>query len=257
MSQTDSVLVEACVDTARSARHAVAGGASRLELCANLVEGGTTPSSGLMSVIRKEILTPIHVLIRPRGGDFLYETDEIVTMLADIAEARRIGMAGVVIGALTADGRVEEDVTRRLVDAARPMAVTFHRAFDLALGPIEAMETLVRLGIERVLTSGQANTAVNGIPVIRELVGWSAGRVTVMAGGGIDETNALKIVRETGVKEIHLRGGTVEESGMQFRRPGVFMGKRYEPDEYRRSETSRQRIREVVSRANFTPAPGA
>jgi copper homeostasis protein len=247
MSQIDSVLVEACVDTARSARRAVAGGARRLELCANLVEGGTTPSAGLMSVVREEILTPIHVLVRPRGGDFLYETDEIATMLADIAEAKRIGMAGVVIGALTPEGRIDEQVTGVLVDAARPMAVTFHRAFDLALGPIDAMETLTRLGIERVLTSGLAATAVEGIPIIREMVGWSAGRVTVMAGGGVDETNALRIVRETGVQEIHLRGSRTEESAMTFHRPGVFMGKRYDPDEYRRSETSEQRIREVVA----------
>jgi copper homeostasis protein len=126
------------------------------------------------------------------------------------------------------------------------MAVTFHRAFDLAQGAQEAMEALARLGIDRVLTSGQANTAVEGIPVIREMVGWSAGRVTVMAGGGVNEGNALRIVRETGVTEIHLRGGAVEESGMRFRRPGVFMGKGYQPDEYRRSETSEPRIREVV-----------
>jgi copper homeostasis protein len=247
MSPTGLVLVEACVDTARSARRAVAGGAGRLELCANLVEGGTTPSSGLMSVVRSEVSVPVHVLIRPRGGDFLYEADEVATMLADIAEAGRIGMAGVVIGALTPDGRIDEPITRRLVDAARPLAVTFHRAFDLAADPIEALEALVRLGIERVLTSGQANTAVEGIPVIRELVGRSAGRVTVLAGGGLNEQNALRIVQETGVQEIHLRGGIAEESGMRFRRPGVFMGKAYQPDEYRRSETSEQRIHAVVT----------
>ncbi len=246
MSQTGSVLVEAGVDTARSARRAAAGGAGRLELCTNLVEGGTTPSAGLMAVVREEIGIPIHVLIRPRGGDFLYETDEIATMLADIAEAKRIGMAGVVIGALTPEGRIDERITGALVNAARPLAVTFHRAFDLAADAIEAMEALARLGIERVLTSGQANTAVEGIPVIRELVGWSAGRVTVLAGGGIDEDNALKIVRDTGVKEIHLRGAAAERSGMQFRRPGVFMGKRYEPDEYRRTVTDAGRIQAVV-----------
>jgi copper homeostasis protein len=241
------VLVEACVDSARSARRAVTGGAGRLELCANLVEGGTTPSSGLMSVIRKEASVPVHVLIRPRGGDFLYEADEVATMLADIAEAGRIGMAGVVIGALTPEGLIDERITRRLIDAARPMAVTFHRAFDLTADPIEALEALVRLGIERVLTSGQANTALEGIPVIRELVNRSAGRVTVLAGGGVNENNALRIVEETGVREIHLRGGAVEESGMQFRRPGVFMGKAYQPDEYWRSETSEQRIHAVVT----------
>ena len=241
------MLVEACVDTPLSARRAVAGGARRLELCANLVEGGTTPSPGLMGVVREEIGIPVHVLIRPRGGDFLYTTDEIAVMLADIAEARRSGMEGVVIGALTPDGKVDERSTRTLVEAARPLAVTFHRAFDLADHPMAAMEALERLGIERLLTAGQANTALEGIPVLRELVKSSAGRVTVLAGGGITETNALRIVRETGVTEIHLRGGASEESGMTFRRGGVFMGKRYEPDEYRRSETSERRIRDVVA----------
>lgn len=247
MTEPAAVLVEACIDSALGARRAVAAGARRLELCTGLVEGGLTPSLGLMQVVREEISTPIHVLIRPRGGDFLYETDEIATMLADIAAAKRLGMAGVVIGALRADGRVDEDVTRRLVDAARPMAVTFHRAFDLALGPIEAMEALTRLGIERVLTSGQAPTAEQGIPVLRELVGWSNGRVTVLAGGGITEKNAAKLVKETGVREIHLRGSAPEPSEMQFRRPGVFMGKAYMPDEYSRSETSPGRLREVVA----------
>lgn len=246
MAETASVLVEACVDSALGARRAVAGGARRLELCSGLVEGGVTPSIGLMRQVRGEISTPIHVLIRPRGGDFLYETDEIATMVADIAAARDLGMAGVVIGALSPDGRIDEAVTRKLVVAARPMAVTFHRAFDLALGPIEAMEALTRLGIERVLTSGQAATAELGIPVLRELVGWSNGQVTVLAGGGITEKNAAKIVKETGVREIHLRGGAAEPSEMQFRRPGVFMGKAYTPDEYSRSETSHARIKEVV-----------
>lgn len=247
MTDRPAVLVEACIDSALGARRAVAAGARRLELCSGLVEGGLTPSYGLMRQVREEISTPIHVLIRPRGGDFLYETDEIATMVADIGAARQLGMAGVVIGALRHDGRIDEAVTRTLVDAARPMAVTFHRAFDLALGPIEALEALVRLGIERVLTSGQAPTAELGIPVLREMAGWSNGQVTVLAGGGITEKNAANIVRETGVREIHLRGSAPEPSEMEFRRPGVYMGKAYTPDEYTRSETSQDRLREVVA----------
>ncbi len=253
METPASILVEACVDTPLSARRAVAGGARRLELCANLVEGGTTPSPGVMAVVRQEIPVPIHVLIRPRGGDFRYATDEVAVMLADIAEAKRLGVAGVVIGALNSEGTIDERVTGALVRAARPMAVTFHRAFDLAADPIESMEALSRLGIERVLTSGQANTALQGIPVIRSLVERFRGRVTVLAGGGIGEGNAAQIVRETGVTEIHLRGSMIEESGMAFRRTGVFMGKAYQPDEYHRSETSEQRIRDVVSRVRLVP----
>lgn len=247
MESLAPVLVEACVDGLVSARRAVAGGASRLELCSGLVEGGVTPSFGLMQVVRNEIDLPIHVLIRSRGGDFLYEQDEVAAMLADITVARDIGMAGVVIGALTPDGRIDERVTGAMIEAARPLAVTFHRAFDLAVDAREGMEALARLGIERVLTSGQANTAVEGIPLLREMVQRSAGRITVLAGGGIDEKNALRIVRETGVREIHLRGSVVEDSAMQYRRPGVFMGKCYEPDEYRRSATGEQRVRDVVT----------
>ena len=247
MESLAPVLVEACVDSLVSASRAVAGGARRLELCSGLVEGGVTPSLGLMETVRKAVDVPIHVLIRPRGGDFLYDADEVAVMTADIALARRLGMAGVVIGALTPDGRIDERVTGALAGAARPMAVTFHRAFDLAESARECVEALVRLGIERVLTSGQANTAVEGIPVLREMVRWSAGRVAVLAGGGISESNALRIVRETGVREIHLRGSIVEDSAMQFRRTGVFMGKRYEPDEYRRSGTGEDRIRAVVT----------
>jgi copper homeostasis protein len=247
MTPPPSVLVEACVDSVLSARRAVEGGAGRLELCANLIEGGTTPSSGLMRVVRRAVSIPIHVLIRPRGGDFLYGPDDLDIMLQDIAEAKRIGLAGVVIGVLQPDGTIDRDLTRRLGDEARPLAVTFHRAFDLTRDPFEALEALFALGIERVLTSGQGACATEGIPVIRQLVERSAGRVAVLAGGGVNEGNAAQIVRETGVREVHLRGSGTESSAMTFRRQGVRMGKSYQPDEYVRTETEASRIQAVVT----------
>src|SRR5687768_9675845 len=154
MSPSEIVLVEACVATVASAGAAESAGAGRLELCANLVEGGVTPSVGMLMGVRERVRLPLHVLIRPRGGDFLFEGDEREVMLRDIAEAGARGANGVVIGALDPEGQVDEALTRRLAEAARPMAVTFHRAFDLVREPTRALETLIALGIERVLTSG-------------------------------------------------------------------------------------------------------
>lgn len=246
MTYTGSVLVEACVDTVLSVSRALAGGAGRLELCDNLIEGGTTPSPGMLAVVRERSPIPIHVMIRPRGGDFLYSEDEIAVMLADIAAAERLRADGVVFGALTEAGQVDRELVARLIDAARPMTVVFHRAFDLARDPLEALDALIALEVDRVLTSGHAPTAEEGIPVIRELVRRAEGRIVILAGGGVTETNAGRIIRETGVREIHLRAATAEPSPMQFRREGVTMGMRKEPDEYVRVLTDSERIRAVV-----------
>jgi copper homeostasis protein len=248
MSPSEIVLVEACVATVASALAAESAGAGRLELCANLVEGGITPSVGMLMGVRERVRLPLFVLIRPRGGDFLFDGDEREVMLRDIAEAGARGADGVVIGALDLGGRVDEALTRRLVEAARPMGVTFHRAFDLVRDPARELETLIGLGIERVLTSGQAPSALLGSAAIAALVAQGAGRIAVMAGGGINEANAARIVRETGVREIHLGAGGIRDSGMEFRREGVFMGKAYQPDEYRRVETDSERVRTIVER---------
>ena len=248
MSPSEIVLVEACVATVASALAAESAGAGRLELCANLVEGGITPSVGMLMGVRERVRLPLFVLIRPRGGDFLFDGDEREVMLRDIAEAGARGADGVVIGALDLGGRVDEALTRRLVEAARPMGVTFHRAFDLVRDPARELETLIGLGIERVLTSGQAPSALLGSAAIAALVAQGAGRIAVMAGGGVNEANAARIVRETGVREIHLGAGGIRDSGMEFRREGVFMGKAYQPDEYRRVETDSERVRTIVER---------
>ena len=200
-------LVEACVDTALDACEAGVGGAGRLELCGSLSAGGTTPAAGMVAEVRELVGLPLHVLIRPRGGDFLYDAAEFARMLRDIGEARQLGADGVGVGALARDGQVHFEGLRRLVDAARPLTVTFHRAFDSARDPAEALDVLVELGVDRVLTSGQAPTAEAGIPILAELVTESAGRVVVMAGGGIRANNARRVVEETGVREIHLRYG--------------------------------------------------
>lgn len=248
MSSSQSVLVEACVATVASALAAESAGAGRLELCGDLVEGGITPSLGMLARVRERLTLPVHVLIRPRGGDFLFDGDESEVMLRDISTARTAGADGVVIGALGREGRIDTGLTRRLADAARPMAVTFHRAFDLARDPAEALDTLIALGIERLLTSGLALSALRGAATIAALKRQAGDRITIMAGGGINEANVARVVKETGVTEIHVGATGILESAMEFRREGVFMGKPYQPDEYRRVETDAERIREIIRR---------
>ncbi len=250
MSPSQSVLVEACVATVASALAAESAGAGRLELCGDLVEGGITPSLGMFARVRERVTLPIHVLIRPRGGDFLFDGDESVVMLRDIAESKAAGADGVVIGALDREGRVDTGLTRRLGDAARPMEVTFHRAFDLARDPAEALDTLMVLGIERLLTSGQALSALRGAEMIAGLVRQAGGRITIMAAGGINEANAARVVKETKVTEIHVGATVILESAMEFRREDVFMGKPYQPDEYRRVETDALRVERILKSVN-------
>jgi copper homeostasis protein len=240
-------LVEACVDSVESALAAEAGGAGRIELCDNLVEGGTTPSIGAITLARDALHVPIHVIVRPRGGDFLYSEREVETMRRDIAAIMGAGAAGVVIGALRADGTVDIETTARLIAEARPLSVTFHRAFDLARDPFEALDALMALGADRVLTSGLAPTAPEGASLIADLVRRAAGRIGVLPGGGIRAGNAAALVAATGVTEIHVRAATMMESGMIARRQGIPMGRAYVPDEYRWEVTTAANIAEIVS----------
>jgi copper homeostasis protein len=241
------VLVEACVDTVASAVAAEAGGAGRIELCANLVEGGTTPSAGTIALARERLGIPLFVIVRPRGGDFLHDADEVEAMRRDVEAARRLGADGVVIGALAADGRVDEATTRALVDAARPMRVTFHRAFDAARDAGEALETLAALGVDRVLTSGGAPSALEGAAALRALVRQAGDRLVVLAGGGLTPATVGAVVAASGVREVHVRGAERVASAMRFRRAGIGVAKPYVPDEFSRVVTTAAQIRAVVA----------
>jgi copper homeostasis protein len=218
-------------------------------LCDNLYEGGTTPSPGVIAVVRERLEIPVHVLVRPRGGDFLYDDDEIRVMLGDIAFAKEVGVAGVVLGALFANGAVDDRNTRLLVEAARPLSVTFHRAFDLVRDPFEALDTLMALGVDRVLTSGGAPTAMDGLETLAALAWRSEGRATIIAAGGITEHTVGRVIHDTGVTEVHVRAGQRRESEMQFRRTGVTMGKPYVPDEYARITTTPELMQVIVAAA--------
>src|SRR5216110_2323090 len=241
------ILVEACVDSIESALAAARGGAHRLELCANLIEGGTTPSAGTLAVCRARLDIPIFVLIRPRGGDFLYSAAELAVMLEDIRRAEQAGAQGVVTGVLRADGEIDADRTGELIAAARPLHVTFHRAFDVCRDASRALETLVALGVERVLTSGQAATAPEGADGIARLVQQAAGRIAILPGGGVTEGNVAALVRATGVTEVHLTGAVTHQSGMTFRAPEVTIGNAAPRSEYEWSVTDAERIRQVVA----------
>src|SRR5437667_1076271 len=181
------IVVEACVDSIDSALAAARGGAHRIELCASLIEGGTTPSAGTLAVCRSRLDIPIFVLIRPRGGDFLYTAAEFAVMLEDVRRAKQAGVQGIVTGVLRADGDIDADRTRELIAAARPLQVTFHRAVDVCRDAGRALETLIALGVERVLTSGQAATAPEGAATVAEFVRQAAGRLALVPGGGLPQ----------------------------------------------------------------------
>jgi len=199
---TNRFTLEVCCGDLQSVRAAVAGGAERVELCRALDLDGLTPSAAM---IEEAVGTgiPVQVLIRPRAGGFVYEEAEVQTMLSDICQARRLGANGVVIGALKADGSIDEATTGRLAEEAEGMSITFHRAFDVCARPTEALEQIITLGCHRLLTSGQAPTAEQGIPMIRQLVEQSEGRLIIMPGAGVNPGNARRILTETGATEIH------------------------------------------------------
>lgn len=203
------MILEACVDTLTSAHNAQAGGANRIELCDNLGDAGTTPSHGVLRLAIEQLTLAVYPIIRPRGGGFVYDDNDVAVMRADLQHARDLGAPGAVIGAITADGDVHETVVAALRADAPGMQLTFHRAFDVCRDPHAALETLIKLGINRVLTSGQAATAWNGRELIGALVRQAAGRITILAGGGVNEENAADLVRLTGVTELHVRGATL------------------------------------------------
>lgn len=195
--------LEVCIDRIESALAARDGGANRIEVCGALSIGGITPSYGLVEECASFGGIEVMMMIRPHPGAFYYGNDELGTMMRDIQVAKEIGVHGVVLGALRTDGHVDRELCQRLIDSARPLSVTFHRAFDLTPDPIEALDILLDLGVDRLLTSGHASTAMQGVKVIRELVQRAGTDLCVMAGAGIRAQDIARLVRATGVREVH------------------------------------------------------
>lgn len=237
------VTLEVLVDSVDAARAAVAGGADRLELCQNLFEGGTTPSAGLMAAVTAAVTVPVNVMLRPRGGDFCYSDSEFDVMERDLRVAREAGAAGVVFGILQPDGSVDQPRCAALIAAARPLSVTFHRAFDVAREPLAALEDLIRLGVNRVLTSGQEATVFEGAELIAQLITRSAGRIIVMPGGGIRERNVVRIRQQTGAREFHVSASGPVHSRMEYRNARVPMGRELRAPEFSWNAADAQRVR--------------
>lgn len=225
-----SITLEICIDSVQSAIAAEKGGAKRVELCDNLADGGTTPSAGMIEMTRKYIDIGLQVLIRPRRGDFLYSDTEFEIMKRDIEIAKIMGANGFVFGLLQQDGNIDMERTRELIELCRPMNVTFHRAFDLTPDPYRALEDLVSLGVDRILTSGQKQSAYLGLDLITELVKKAGGRLIILPGGGINEGNIREIVEQSGVTECHTSARKTVDSAMIFRRDNLSMGRAGVPE---------------------------
>lgn len=236
-------LLEVCCYSIECAREAQRRGADRIELCAAPLEGGLTPSAGVLALARREITIPVHPIIRPRGGDFCYTEGEFAAMLDDVSAVRELGFPGLVIGVLDADGGVDMPRMRQIMVAAGALAVTFHRAFDMCADPLQAFDNLAQLGVARVLTSGQQPTAEKGLSLIRELI--SRGDApSVIAGAGIRASNLTQFLA-AGVKEVHSSAGQWLPSAMRYRNPGLSMSTDPDADEYARYAVNGDAVAEM------------
>jgi copper homeostasis protein len=243
------VLVEACVDSVSSAVAAERGGARRLELCDNLFDGGTTPSAGMISAVKAAVKIPVFVIVRPRGGGFVYSEPEMGVMRLDVEASRMLGADGVVVGALTRDARIDVEQLRALKRHAGDLPLTFHRAFDLVRDQGDALEILIREGVSRVLTSGGSQTALEGVESIAKLVGRASGQIAIMAGGGVREETVQEIVHRAKVSEVHVRGTRPARTDMSGGAT-LRLRKDLPADEGAWEETDERRIREFVRLAN-------
>jgi copper homeostasis protein len=243
--------LEICVDSIESAISAQSAGADRVELCSNLMEGGTTPGLGTIASVRDSLSIALNVLIRPRGGDFLYSDAEYDIMRRDIDICGEIGVDGIALGILRTDGEIDVERTKKLIEIAYPMGVTFHRAFDMCTDPFKGLEHIIDSGAQRLLTSGQENKAESGVGLIRQLTELAGNRIIIMPGSGINENNISSIARETGAQEFHLTAGKTIESEMSYRKQGVSMGGSLSINEFSRKVADPCMIRNIINILNL------
>jgi len=252
---SEPVLIEVCVDSVASALAAERGGAQRIELCSDLLEGGVTPSLGLLAVVRSKVSIGVHPIIRPRPGDFCYSDAEFEIMRRDIELAKNEGADGVVLGVLRSNSTVDVERTQALVELARPLSVTFHRAFDVSANLLEAFEDVCATGADRLLTSGGEQECLHGVDTVARLVHDSRGRITIMAGGRIGTKNASKIIERTGVSEIHVGLATpVNGTNSHNNSRPLSLGKA-QGREFQRTEVLEKSVRDLIRAiSSRTPA---
>lgn len=239
--------VEICTNSTISSIEAQKGGAYRVELCAGIPEGGTTPSYGEIAVARDLLDIKLNVIIRPRGGDFLYSDIEHQIMLRDIEMAKKLGVDGVVFGCLTPDGDIDMERNRELIEAAQGMSTTFHRAFDKCRDPFKALEDIIELGFDRILTSGQQPKAEQGIDLLKKIVEQAGDRIIIMPGSGVNEDNIAFIAAETGASEFHFSARVPVKSKMKFRNEAVSMGgTNITINEFEQNITSAERVSNTI-----------
>ena len=237
------------MDSVESAVNAEKGGAVRVELCCDLVEGGITPSLGMLRMVKRAVAIPVFVMIRPRGGDFLYSESEFDVMKEDLKVLKENGADGIVFGVLTAVGDIDADRSRELICLARPLPVTFHRAYDMVRDPVQSLEVLVEMGVDRVLTSGQDSTALEGLPLLKRLVELAQGRIGVVPGGGITERNLKRILQDSGAIEFHCSARRPRSSSMEYCHARVSMGAKFGPPEFSIQVANEERVRKLVAGA--------
>jgi copper homeostasis protein len=213
--------IEIVVYNIDSALRAQQGGADRIELCDNPGEGGTTPSYGTIELVRQNVSLDVFVMIRPRGGDFHYSSYEFHCMKRDIWQCQKSSVDGIVFGILNADGTIDKKRCKELIDKARPLKITCHRAFDMTRDPFQALEDCIEVGFDRILTSGQQLQAVQGADLIGELIKQANGRIAIMPGSGVNENTVQEIISKSGAQEIHFSATAFKESAMQYRNPNI------------------------------------
>jgi copper homeostasis protein len=239
--------LEICVDSIESAVNAQTGGADRVELCSDLPEGGTTPSYGMILSARDNLTIDLNVMIRPRGGDFLYSDTEYDIMRRDIEICGECGVNGIVIGILRTDGEIDTERTAKLAEMAYPMSVTFHRAFDMCADPFRGLQDIISAGAAKLLTSGQKNKAPEGADLISKLIKKAGSRITIMPGSGLNESNIAEVARITGASEFHLSVRSIASGEMEFRREGIAIGGIPEIPEFSRKISDPERIKKIIS----------
>ncbi len=235
--------LEIVVYNIESALKAQEGGADRIELCDNPGEGGTTPSFGIIESVRQNVNLDVYVMIRPRGGDFHYTNYEFHSMKRDIYQCQRISVDGIVFGILNADGTLDKKRCKELIDKARPLKVTCHRAFDMTRDPFEALEDCIEVGFDRILTSGHRTSALLGVDLIGELIKKANGRIAIMPGSGVNENTVEEIVRKTAATEIHFSATAFRDSAMQYRNPAIAGMGSEEGSEFKYRTVDPQRVR--------------